>query len=70
MPLHDMPQTFSCMHAWQIPNPQRHCQQNGTSRLQQWQVVTLMIRLFFLRAAFVETFTMCVLAFLPLNAIC
>jgi hypothetical protein len=38
MPLQDMPHTFSCMHSWQIINPQRQRQQKGTSFPQQWQV--------------------------------
>jgi hypothetical protein len=37
MPLQDMPHTFSCMHSWQIMNPQRHAQQKVNVFLQQWQ---------------------------------
>ncbi len=29
IPLHDIPQTFSSMQAWQILKPQRHCQQKA-----------------------------------------
>jgi hypothetical protein len=40
MPLQDMPQKFSSMHAWHMANPQRQRQQNGRTALQQWQTVS------------------------------
>lgn len=37
MPLHDMPQTFSAIQAWQMQKPQRQVQQKGGASPQQWQ---------------------------------
>jgi hypothetical protein len=38
IPLHDMPQKFSCRQFWQIANPHlRQRQANGNVSRQQWQ---------------------------------
>jgi hypothetical protein len=40
MPLQDIPQKFSSMHAWQMAKPHRQRQQKGSVSPQQWQVVS------------------------------
>jgi hypothetical protein len=40
MPLHESPQKFSSMQAWQMAKPHlRQVQQKGTDARQQWQSV-------------------------------
>ena len=52
MALQDIPQMFSCIHAWQIWKPHRHRQQKRNSRLQQWQVKLVNFRCFRLGRGF------------------
>ena len=44
MPLQDMPQTFSYMHAWQMANPHRQVQLNGVKAWQHVQGVSFLRR--------------------------